>query len=286
MAPGVPLVLGGGATGDQLNQGDGDYMKKMARQELQAYQQSQGDESVLRRAIHNKFLLHVSVEGTPLLSSSELRHWPSDLIERPCVCVCAAGHEDVVRFLVNNKKLKLNTSDAMVQRDLNQISVSFVDSLDSRLPLWLARPRGGRRCTAPALPDTSTSSSSSYPTSGTLSTGQWSSAECCDRAACSMLTSTFVDRTNVQKVTSDGCTALHYLVRHFPDPFASDYNELLEKVHTLRAQSGLSLAANHRTHTIHTLSIRTSPTAWYPSGATSTPPTGTCSLLMVWRGQA
>ncbi|ELR19372.1 SAM domain (Sterile alpha motif) domain containing protein [Acanthamoeba castellanii str. Neff] len=86
MAPGVPLVLGGAGAADQLNQVDGDYMKKMARHELQAYQQSQGDETVLRRAIRNKYLLHVSVE---------------------------AGHDDVVRFLVNNKKLKLNTPDAM-----------------------------------------------------------------------------------------------------------------------------------------------------------------------------
>jgi len=40
-----------------------DQMKKQAMQELQAYQNSQGDDRVLQRAIRNKYLLHVSVEG-------------------------------------------------------------------------------------------------------------------------------------------------------------------------------------------------------------------------------
>ncbi len=40
-----------------------DYMKQLAREELQAYRRSQGDEKVLRRALKNKYLLHVAVEG-------------------------------------------------------------------------------------------------------------------------------------------------------------------------------------------------------------------------------
>jgi hypothetical protein len=93
MAPGVPLVLGGVGAADQLSQADGDYMKKMASHELQAYQQSQGDETVLRRAIRNKYLLHVSVEGTARTSICRFRFrsWFSFLASHSCVLnLCAA----------------------------------------------------------------------------------------------------------------------------------------------------------------------------------------------------
>jgi len=69
-----------------------------------------------------------------------------------------AGQEEVVRFLVNNKKLKLNTTDAMV-------------SLHSRFPFTFFLTlfngnRDGRLCIARALPETPRSFSSCSPRKG------------------------------------------------------------------------------------------------------------------------
>jgi hypothetical protein len=50
----------------------------------------------------------------------------------------AAGHEDVVRFLVNNKKLKLNTPDAMVCLLLLLLLLFIYYLLFIILPIYLS----------------------------------------------------------------------------------------------------------------------------------------------------